>query len=132
MRKGTKSTLREKTQSAPNAEGRVLRSSVFPLRTPISTGAQVNSAEFYFRRGVSRHAVPLFIAAAPMELVVVSRANGQRLRYNFACGCYGATERKPHKSAPAQRQRKENGSVLTKKSANLLRHRKNKTMPVPL
>ena len=35
-----KNALRGKTRSAPNAEGRVLRSSVFPLRTPRFTGAQ--------------------------------------------------------------------------------------------
>ena len=47
VRKGTKSTLRGKTRSAPNAEGRVLRSSVFPLRTPKFTRAKSSGAAFY-------------------------------------------------------------------------------------
>ena len=45
--------------------------------------------------------------------------------------CGSAIERKPHKSEPDQRQRKENGNVLPQESAELLRHRNNKTMPVP-
>ena len=106
VRKGTKSTLRRKTRSAPNAEGRILRSSVFPLRIPFFTGAQARSASVYFRRGVSRHTKPLFIAAAPLEFVIAGTAIGQRLPFKFTC-CYGgANERKPHKFAPEQRQRK--------------------------
>ena len=42
-----------------------------------------------------------------------------------------STERISGKSTPDQRQQKENGSVLTKESAEFLRHGKNKTMPVP-
>ncbi len=66
-----------------------------------------------------------------MEVVIVCRANVWRLRYKFACSSGGANERKPHKLALAQRQRKQKNSVLTKESADILRHRKNKTMPVP-
>ena len=104
--KVTKESLRGKTRSAPNAEGRVLRSSVFPLRIPFFTGAQARSASVYFRRGVSRHTKPLFIAIAPMAVVIDFRAVGWRLRCMFACGCGSTTERKPYKSTPDQRQRK--------------------------
>ena len=122
VRKGTKSTLRRETRSAPNAEGRVLRSSVFPLRIPFFTGAQARSASVYFRRGVSRHTKPLIIADAPMAFVKVCRADEKCLPCWFACGCGGANERKPHKFAPEQRQRKEDGRVLTKESAIFLPH----------
>ena len=112
-------------------EGRILAHSVFSLRTPLFTGAQANSASVYLRRGVSRHAKPLIIAAAPMEIVIDFRAIVQRLLGYFACGCGGAIEHQYRKSAPAQRQRKEKDCVLPKESAELLRHGKNKTMPVP-
>ena len=57
---------------------------------------------------------PLFIAAAPMELVIVGSAIDGLLLGYFACGCGGANERISCKSAPEQRQRKEKNSVLTK------------------
>ena len=38
------------------------------------------------RRGVSRHAKPLFPAAAPMELVIAGSAIEQRLHGCFAIG----------------------------------------------
>ena len=82
-------------------EGRILAHSVFPLRTPRFTGAQGTGAAFYFRRGVSRHAKPLIIAAAPMELVKVCWAIGGRLRCMLAYGCGGANERISRKSTPA-------------------------------
>ena len=92
VQKVGKDTLRGKTRSTSNAEGRVLRSSVFSLRTPRFTGAQARSAAFYFRRGVTGHTKPLFTAAAPIERVKVSTAIAGRLPCWFACGCCGATQ----------------------------------------
>ena len=67
-----------------------------------------------------------------MAVVIDFRAVDRRLLCWFAC-CYGgANEHLYHKSAPDQRQRKENDSVLPKESENLLRHRKNKVMPDPI
>ena len=45
--------------------------------------------------------------------------------------CGGAIERKPRKSAPDQRQRKEKDSVLPKESEQLLRHGNDKILPAP-
>ena len=87
VQKVGKDTLRGKTRSTSNAEGRVLRSSVFSLRTPRFTGAQARSAAFYFRRGVTGHMKPLLAAAAPMAVVINFRAIDKRLRWMFACGC---------------------------------------------
>ena len=132
--KVTKESLRGKTRSAPNAEGRVLRSSVFPLRTPRRErfcgnaetadaarlqrgtspplrnpqpcGADERVCASIDRRGVTGYTKPLVIANAPMEVVVDFRAVGWRLPSWFACGCGSANECKPCKSAPVQRQRK--------------------------
>ena len=112
-------------------EGRILAHSVFSLRTPLFTGAQANSASVYLRRGVSRHAKPLIIAAAPMEIVIDFRAIVQRLLGYFACGCGGAIEHQYRKSAPAQRQRKENGSVLAKE-CSAVSARRPKVIDAPL
>ena len=112
-------------------EGRILAHSVFSLRTPLFTGAQANSASVYLRRGVSRHAKPLIIAAAPMAVVIDFRAVGWHLRCIFACGCGGAIEHQYRKSAPVQRQRKVEDCVLPKESAELLRHSKNMAVPDP-
>ena len=105
VRKGTKSTLRRKTRSAPNAEGRVLRSSVFPLRIPFFTGAHSSSASVFFRRGVNRYAKPLIIADAPMAFVKVCRADEKRLPCWFIAAAVltSTSIANPH---PQQRQRK--------------------------
>ena len=95
-------------------EGRILAHSVFSPRPLFFTGAQAKSAAFYFRRGVTGHAKPLIIAAAPMEIVIAGTAIGGRLLVWFACECGGANERQYRKFAPEQRKWKENGSVLTK------------------
>ena len=83
------------------------------------------------RRVVNRHAKPLFIAAAPMELVIAGSAIEWRLHSRFACCRGGATERKTHKFAPAQRQRKEKDSVLTK-GFPIVRGRRPKDFDAPL
>ena len=85
-----------------------------PLKNPQPCGADERIPTFIDRRRLNRHAKPLIPAAAPMVVVKDFRAVGQRLRRKFACCCGGANEHKPHKASPAQRQRKENDSVLTK------------------
>ena len=82
------------------------------MKNPQPCGADEGVPVPTDRRGVSRHAKPLFPAAAPMERVIAGMAPERRLLFKFACGCGSANERKPHKSAPAQRQRKEDSSVL--------------------
>ena len=109
---------------------RVLAHSVFPPRPPFLRERNQEVRRSIDRRVVSRHAKPLIIAAAPMELVIVGTAIGKRLHWWLACGCGNANERKPHKSAPVQRQRKEKNCVLTKESVEILRHRNDKIMPV--
>ena len=83
------------------------------------------------RRGVSRHMKPLIPAAAPMVLVIAGSAIGRRLHSKFACCCGSAIERISHKSPPAQRQRKENGSVLAKEFP-IVRGRRPKDFDAPL
>ena len=83
------------------------------------------------RRGVSRHAQPLIIAAAPMERVIDFRATERRLHCTFACCCVGAIERISRKSAPAQRQRKEKYCVLAKEFP-IVRGRRPKVTDAPL
>ena len=104
--KVTKESLRGKTRSAPNAEGRVLRSSVFPLRTPFLRGSNERVQRSIDRHGVTGHAKPLIIAAAPMVVVIAGTAIDWHLHSRFACGCGGANEHQYRKSAPEQRQRK--------------------------
>ena len=53
-------------------------------------------------------------AAAPMVVVKICRAIGQRLLWMFACGCGALLSAFLTSSAPAQRQLKENDGVLTK------------------
>ena len=60
-------------------KGCILAHSVFHPRPLFFTRVQGNSASVYFRREVKRHAKPLIIAAAPMELVVVGSVPKWRL-----------------------------------------------------
>ena len=83
------------------------------------------------RRGVTGHAKPMFIAAAPMELIMAGSAPDRRLLGYFACNSGGANEHQYRKSAPAQRQRKENGSVLAKE-CSAVSARRPKVIDAPL
>ena len=54
-----------------------------------------------------------------MVVVIAGTAIDWRLHSRFACGCGGANEHQYRKSAPEQRQRKENGSVLLRELSSV-------------
>ena len=61
-------------------KGGSLAHRIFPLRTPVFTGAQDRVVQRpIFGVGVIRHTLPLISAAAPLAVVGLRRAPGTRL-----------------------------------------------------
>ena len=78
-RKEPKNHLGEKRGFDFECKGRILAHSVFPLRTRFLRGRNQVVRRSIDRRVVSRHAKPLFPAAAPMVVVIAGSAIGGRL-----------------------------------------------------
>ena len=89
-------------------EGRILAHSVFSPRPLFLRERSQVVQPPTDRRGVTGHAKPLIIAAAPMAFVKVCRADGQRLLLKLACGCgalLSAFPASPHQSSGSGKRR---------------------------